>query len=51
MLFGHQRILTVTVIAILVGLSTLLGDKLQDITRLIPVPGFRRLLPEVVRGG
>ena len=44
MLFGHKRILAVMVIAILVGLSTLLGERLQGITRVVPVPGFRRLL-------
>ena len=45
MLLGHQRILIVMVVLLLVGLSTVAGEKLQDVTRRVPVPGFRRLLP------
>ena len=45
MIFGHKRILAVVVVMILVGLSTVAGERLQDVRRLIPVPGFRRLLP------
>ena len=45
MLFGHQRIWIVVVVLLLVGLSTVAGEKIQDVTRRVPVPGFRRLLP------
>ena len=45
MLLGHQRIWVVMVVAILVGLSTVAGERLQGVTRMVPVPGFRRLLP------
>jgi UDP-GlcNAc:undecaprenyl-phosphate/decaprenyl-phosphate GlcNAc-1-phosphate transferase len=45
MLLGHQRIWVVMVVVILVGLSTVAGERLQDVTRIVPVPGFRRLLP------
>jgi UDP-GlcNAc:undecaprenyl-phosphate/decaprenyl-phosphate GlcNAc-1-phosphate transferase len=45
MLLGHQRIWIVMVVLLLVGLSTVAGEKLQDVTRRVPVPGFRRLLP------
>jgi UDP-GlcNAc:undecaprenyl-phosphate/decaprenyl-phosphate GlcNAc-1-phosphate transferase len=45
MLLGHQRIWVVMVGAIMVGLSTVAGESLQGVTRMVPVPGFRRLLP------
>jgi UDP-GlcNAc:undecaprenyl-phosphate/decaprenyl-phosphate GlcNAc-1-phosphate transferase len=45
MLLGHQRIWIVMIVLLLVGLSTVAGERLQDITRRVPVPGFRRLLP------
>jgi UDP-GlcNAc:undecaprenyl-phosphate GlcNAc-1-phosphate transferase len=44
MLLGHQRIWVVMVVLLMVGLSTVAGEKLQDFTRRVPVPGFRRLL-------
>jgi UDP-GlcNAc:undecaprenyl-phosphate/decaprenyl-phosphate GlcNAc-1-phosphate transferase len=47
MLLGHQRIWIVMVVLILVGLSTVAGERLQDVTRRVPVPGLRRLLPEL----
>jgi UDP-GlcNAc:undecaprenyl-phosphate/decaprenyl-phosphate GlcNAc-1-phosphate transferase len=46
MLLGHQRIWAVIVVVILVGISTVAGERLQEVTRRLPVPGFRRLLPE-----
>jgi UDP-GlcNAc:undecaprenyl-phosphate/decaprenyl-phosphate GlcNAc-1-phosphate transferase len=49
MLLGHQRIWIVMIVLVAVGLSTVAGDRLQDVTRRVPVPGFRRLLP-VPRG-
>jgi UDP-GlcNAc:undecaprenyl-phosphate GlcNAc-1-phosphate transferase len=45
MLLGHQRILTAVLLLIVIGLSTVIGDRLADVRRLLPVPGFRRLLP------
>jgi UDP-GlcNAc:undecaprenyl-phosphate/decaprenyl-phosphate GlcNAc-1-phosphate transferase len=45
MLLGHQRIWIVMIVLLLVGLSTVAGERLQDVTRRVPVPGFRRLLP------
>ena len=45
MLLGHQRIWVVMVVLVAVGLSTVAGEKLQGVTRRVPVPGFRRLLP------
>jgi UDP-GlcNAc:undecaprenyl-phosphate GlcNAc-1-phosphate transferase len=45
MIFGHKRILAVVVVMALVVLSTVAGERLQDITRRIPIPGFRLLLP------
>jgi len=45
MLFGHQRIWIVMIVLLVVGLSTVAGERLQDVTRRLPVPGFRRLLP------
>ena len=44
MLLGHKRILAVVVVMLLVGLSTVLGERLTNVSRLLPVPGFRRLL-------
>ncbi|GAC1656707.1 MAG: MraY family glycosyltransferase [Candidatus Dormibacteraceae bacterium] len=45
MVFGHKRILAVMVVILVVGLSTVAGERLQGVTRRIPVPGFRRALP------
>jgi len=45
MLLGHQRIWIVMIVLILVGLSTVAGERLQDVTRRVRIPGFRRLLP------
>jgi len=45
MLLGHQRIWIVMIVLLVVGLSTVAGERLQDVTRRVPVPGFRRLLP------
>jgi UDP-GlcNAc:undecaprenyl-phosphate/decaprenyl-phosphate GlcNAc-1-phosphate transferase len=45
MLLGHQRIWIVMIVLVAVGLSTVAGDRLQDVTRRVPVPGFRRLFP------
>ena len=45
MLLGHKRILAVVVLAIVVCLSTIAGDKLDDVRIQLPVPGFRKLLP------
>jgi UDP-GlcNAc:undecaprenyl-phosphate/decaprenyl-phosphate GlcNAc-1-phosphate transferase len=45
MLLGHQRILTAVLLLIVIGLSTVIGERLADVRRLLPVPGFRRLLP------
>jgi UDP-GlcNAc:undecaprenyl-phosphate/decaprenyl-phosphate GlcNAc-1-phosphate transferase len=45
MLLGHQRIWVVMEVLVLVVLSTVAGERLQDVTRRVPVPGFRRLLP------
>ena len=49
MVFGHKRILSVMVVALVVVLSTVLGERLQNISRRLPIPGFRRLInkPEV----
>ncbi len=44
MLFGHKRILSVMVVALVVVLSTVLGERLQDVNRKLPVPGFGRLI-------
>ena len=44
MLYGHKRILVIVVVVLLVAVSTVLGERLQDVRRIIPVPGFRRLL-------
>jgi UDP-GlcNAc:undecaprenyl-phosphate GlcNAc-1-phosphate transferase len=46
MLLGHQRIWVVVIVLLLVVLSTVAGEKLEDVTRRVPVPGFRRLLPD-----
>jgi UDP-GlcNAc:undecaprenyl-phosphate/decaprenyl-phosphate GlcNAc-1-phosphate transferase len=46
MLLGHQRIWIVMVVLLLVGLSTVAGEKLQGVSRRVPVPGFRRLLAD-----
>lgn len=44
MLFGHKRILSVAIVLLVVGLSTVLGESLQQTGWRIPVPGLRRLL-------
>ena len=35
----------VKAVLIMVGLSTVAGERLQSVARRVPVPGFRRLLP------
>ncbi len=44
MIFGHKRILSVMVVGLVVVLSTVLGERLQDVNRRLPIPGFRRLI-------
>jgi UDP-GlcNAc:undecaprenyl-phosphate GlcNAc-1-phosphate transferase len=50
MLFGHRRILLAAVVLLLVGLFTVLGDKLQQVGWRMPVPWLSRLLA-TARGG
>jgi UDP-GlcNAc:undecaprenyl-phosphate GlcNAc-1-phosphate transferase len=50
MLFGHRRILLAAVVQLLVGLFTVLGDKLQQVGWRMPVPWLSRLLA-TARGG
>ena len=45
MLLGHQRIWAVVVVGMLVVVSTVAGERLQDMTLRVRLPGFRRLLP------
>ena len=45
MLLGHQRILAAVILVLLIGLSTVAGEKLDGVSRRLSVPGFRRLLP------
>jgi UDP-GlcNAc:undecaprenyl-phosphate GlcNAc-1-phosphate transferase len=45
MLLGHQRIWAVVVVGMLIVVSTVAGERLQDLTARIRLPGFRRLLP------
>lgn len=44
MLFGHKRILSVAIVLLVVGLSTVLGESLVESGWRIPVPGLSRLL-------
>lgn len=44
MLLGHKRILTAVALLIVICLSTVIGDRLADVRRMLPVPGLRRLL-------
>jgi UDP-GlcNAc:undecaprenyl-phosphate/decaprenyl-phosphate GlcNAc-1-phosphate transferase len=46
MLFGHQRIVAVVLVAWLVFVSTFLADRLQNSTWRLDHPYLRRLLPE-----
>jgi UDP-GlcNAc:undecaprenyl-phosphate/decaprenyl-phosphate GlcNAc-1-phosphate transferase len=45
MLLGHQRIFAAVMLLIVVCLSTVAGEKLADVRRRLPVPGFQKLLP------
>jgi len=45
MLLGHKRILTAVVLLLVICLSTVAGERLSSIRRVLPVPGFRWLLP------
>lgn len=44
MLFGHKRILSVAVVLLVVGLSTVIGESLVESGWRIPMPGLKRLL-------
>ena len=44
MLFGHKRILSIAIVLLLVGLSTVVGESLQEAGWRVRVPGLRRLL-------
>ena len=44
MLFGHKRILSIAIVVLVVGLSTVVGESLQAAGWRVPVPGLRRLL-------
>lgn len=46
MLFGHRKILAVTIVLLVVGLSTLLGERLKTVEWRFPSPGLRSLLGE-----
>ncbi len=46
MLFGHQRVLVVVVVGVLVLASTVAADRLQKAGLRIPAPFLRRLLAE-----
>jgi UDP-GlcNAc:undecaprenyl-phosphate/decaprenyl-phosphate GlcNAc-1-phosphate transferase len=48
MLLGHKRILTAVVLLIVICLSTVAGERLSDVRRVLPIPGFRWLLPAPV---
>lgn len=42
--FQHRRILSVVVVFIMVVVSTVLGERLQELERRLPFPGLRRAL-------
>jgi UDP-GlcNAc:undecaprenyl-phosphate GlcNAc-1-phosphate transferase len=44
MLFGHRKILAVTIILLVVGLSTLLAERLKSMRWTLPGPAVRALL-------
>jgi UDP-GlcNAc:undecaprenyl-phosphate GlcNAc-1-phosphate transferase len=44
MLFGHRKILAVTIILLVLGLSTLLGERLKTARWSLPAPALRALL-------
>ena len=44
MLFGHKRVLAVSIVLLLVAVSTVAGEQLQGLRRRIPAPWLRRLL-------
>jgi UDP-GlcNAc:undecaprenyl-phosphate/decaprenyl-phosphate GlcNAc-1-phosphate transferase len=48
MLFGHRRVLAVAIVLLVVLISTIFGELLQQSTHRLPVPGLRLLLPEPV---
>ena len=43
MLFGHKRILSVAIVLLVVGLSTVLGESLQEKGWRVPFPGLGKL--------
>jgi len=45
MVFGHKRILAVTIVIVVVAISTVAGEALERQRWRIPLPGLRRLLP------
>jgi UDP-GlcNAc:undecaprenyl-phosphate GlcNAc-1-phosphate transferase len=45
MIYGHRRVLAVTIVLLLVVISTMFGELLQGSSLRLPVPGLRRLLP------
>jgi UDP-GlcNAc:undecaprenyl-phosphate/decaprenyl-phosphate GlcNAc-1-phosphate transferase len=47
MLFGHKRILTVAIVLLVVGLSTVLGESLEESGWRVPVPLMRRRTAEL----
>lgn len=44
MLFGHRRALSVAIVLLVVGISTVGGERLVASGWRIPIPGFRRLV-------
>jgi UDP-GlcNAc:undecaprenyl-phosphate GlcNAc-1-phosphate transferase len=46
MLFGHKRILSVAIVLLIVAVSTVIGERLQQTRWRVPAPGLRRLLEE-----
>ena len=47
MLFGHKRILSIAIVLLVVGLSTVLGESLQEAGWRVPVPLLRRRTAEL----
>jgi len=47
MLFGHKRILSVAIVLLVVGLSTVLGESLQETGWRVPLPRMRRRTAEL----
>ncbi len=48
MVYGHRRVLAVAIILLVVPISTVFGELLQQSSFRLPVPYLRRLLPESV---